>query len=228
MIRYFPLIGLILATMSSCDVEVTKPGANQAPPSTGVINQPIRPIAQLAPSKIVIARRICQNLKGQRLFLGTQPNGTTREFSVEDTDCSSGITTKANLFARLNLTGASYLWNPQRPVQSNINFHSEILTDRSQEIDRFCEEVQNNDVMEDTLLIGSQYVRYDFSEFSRVDRLSLYSHESVRGQWRVQNIDEYEIDKSQSPNLRGQTTASRHQFICLVNNRVGQLIQRLR
>lgn len=228
MIRRPILIALSLVFLSSCDVEVTKPQNNQTPPAAGAINQPIRPITQLSASQIATARRICQNLRGQRLFLGSQPNGATREFSVEDTDCSTGVTTKANLLARLNLAGASYLWNPQRPVQSNINFHSEILTDRSIEMDRFCEEVQTDDVVENTLLVGSQYIRYDFVEFSQVDRISLYAHESVQGQWRVRSIDEYEIDKSLSPNLRGQTTASRHQYICLASNRVGQLIQRLR
>lgn len=209
--------------LSSCDVELTPPD-NKAPEPRVGINQPIRPIAKLNQQEVAIAQRLCLNVRAQRLHLGSLPNGTIRNFSVQEKNCSTQRTSTQNISASLNLSGALYLWSPQR----NITFHSQILTDRSAELDRFCEDVQSSANMENTLLVGSRYIRYEFKAFSSVDRISLVTHESVQGQWRVQRIDEYEIDKSMDPNLRGQTTASRHLFVCRPNSNVGELIQRLR
>lgn len=217
------LLVMLMGLFMSCDVELTPPESNTPVASPG-INQPIRPIKNLTDSEITIASRICQNLKAQRLFLGSQPNGFQRNFSVQDKSCSTGRSSNSLIVATLNLSGANYLWTPAR----NVNFQPVILTERAIELDQFCEDVLNNPVVENTVLVTNRYVRFEFQAFTLVDRISLYAHELIQSQWRVTKIDEYEIDKSIQPNLRGQTTASRHQFICRPSNTLGELIQRLR
>lgn len=213
----------LLILFVACDVELTPPDSEDSTPRAG-INQPIRPIKNLTSTEITIAARLCQNLQTQRLYLGAQANGFQRNFSVQDKSCSTGRSSTSNIVATLNLSGANYLWSPTR----NINFQPVILTERALELDQFCEDVLSAPVVENTVLVTNRYIRFEFLEFAAVDRISMYTHELVQSQWRVTKIDEYEIDKSTQPNLRGQTTASRHQFICRPSNTLGELIQRIR
>lgn len=216
------LLGLTL----SCEFDTRGPSQGDTSPiSETRLNQEIQPITDLSSNQKNIAQRLCENLKVERLKLRSLPNGTARDFRVEEKSCPNGRILRNTLQARLEVTSFGYSWE----TSQNINLHGPILTDRSSVFDQLCEEIDSpRAAIENTQLISSRQVQFNFKAHNEqdLDSVQLISYQMDNGSWRAKEIDEYDISRgSEDSDLQGQTLAQRHRYFCNFRETTGELVQ---
>ena len=178
-------ITLAIASVAGCKITSLKPSDKLV---TKIDGLEVPSSRELTAAELVVARRICTNLKTKREFFETLYNNTEKfKFSVQVKACTDSKVSNASVF-EASIINASPTYLEYSANQTN--YFQDIVTDQEGNTKVLCDSIFFGDHIQNTINVSTYQLIFNILINQGSDRLEISKLvKNAQGLWNLSGIE---------------------------------------